>query len=86
MELNPETLQAEQQIVEAGLTLGELNLHCHRVIEWNCGSEGTISIETGHLRFEKGRGVVKIEEATCSLCEILGYNDGRWHEVTPREV
>ena len=41
--------------------------------------------ETGHLRYEQGRGVVKIEEADCPICETWGLNDGRWHEVPNRE-
>ena len=74
----PETLEAEQQVIEAGLTLGELNQRNHAVVESN---RHLLSVESGHLRFEQGRGVVKIQEADCSLCEIRGYNDGKWRRV-----
>jgi len=40
---------------------------------------GVMSLEAGHLRYEKGRGVVKTEEADCSYCVAEGLNDGRWH-------
>lgn len=77
---NTETLEAEEQITGDGRTLGEINRDAHNFIAVN---QETESLETEHLRYEKGRGVVKIEEATCSLCEEWGLNDGRWHPVPP---
>lgn len=67
----------ESEIVNHELTLGRLNQWEHAFIAAN--THGTS--QTPHLRFEQGRGVVKINEATCSLCEAWGLNDGNWHPV-----
>jgi hypothetical protein len=74
------THEAEQQIVEGGYTLGAFNRYYHASIAANIGTS-IMAHETGHLRYEQGRGIVKTQEATCLLCEQWGLNDGRWHEV-----
>ena len=68
----------EQRITEHGVTLGELNRQAHAFVAANANEME--SIETGHLRFVYGRGVVKTEEADCSFCITAGLNDGRWHD------
>ena len=73
-----EVLIQEQRIVEHGVTLGEFNRQAHAFVTAN--TDEMESIETGHLRFVRGRGVVKIEEADCSFCIVAGLNDGRWHD------
>ena len=45
----------------------------------NVNSPDILTMETGHLRYEQGRGVVKTQEADCPYCEQEGLNDGRWH-------
>ena len=80
----PEHLQhalaAESQIVDHGYTLGALNRQVHYCVVSNALADELLRVETGHLRFVRGRGVVKIEEATCSACIISGLDDGRWHD------
>lgn len=53
----------------------------HELVTANTGA-GIVNFEAGHLRYQRGRGVVKIEEADCDLCVEQGLNDGQWHEVT----
>lgn len=73
-------IKEESQIVEHGYTLGAFNRQAHGCVVSNALVGELLSVETGHLRFIRGRGVVKIEEATCSLCIVDGLNDGRWHD------
>ena len=52
-------------------TQEQLNEWYHWFIAQNTGV-GNISTTVGHLQWVRGRGVVKTEEATCSLCYVLG--------------
>lgn len=61
----------------------DLNEYFHRIVTVNYGP-GILSHATGHLRYEKGRGVVKTEEADCKYCERDGLNDGRWRPLPLR--
>lgn len=83
MDLRTQLEQAlieEAQVVEHGYTLGAFNRQCHLIVTGQT-DESVNSTESGHLRYEKGKGVVKTQEATCSLCITLGLNDGRWHAI-----
>lgn len=73
-------IEEESRVVEHGYTLGAFNRQAHGCVVSNALAGELLSVETGHLRFVRGRGVVKIEEATCSLCIVDGLNDGRWHD------
>lgn len=64
--------------------MANLNESQHNFITINALEMNLPAAEFGHLRYEQGRGVVKIEEADCELCEAWGLNDGRWHPV-PKE-
>lgn len=75
-------IEAEAQIQEAGYTVGAFNRHEHAFTESNAHLD---MAESGHLRYEKGRGIRKIQERDCLRCLLTGLNDGRWHKLPLEE-
>lgn len=75
-----QVIAEEAQVVEAGYTLGAFNRGFHTSVVANARLNTLTSMESGHLKFVRGKGVVKTQEATCSLCVIDGLDDGRWHD------
>lgn len=38
------------------------------------------SHEAGHLRYERRKGVRKIQPVDCNFCKEQGLDDGKWQE------
>lgn len=54
----------------------------HNAVTVNAPNPAIQSYTGGHLQYQQGYGVRKIEETDCAICEHLGLNDGQWHPVS----